>query len=83
MSTPICGCVDLIERNEKTEGTKNKLTTYIINEVNCFCWDLNNKKSNIRGNGNNNDDDDKDSNDNDSNNKSSSNNNSYESNNKW
>ena len=51
MSITSGGRVDPIERNKETDRTKNKLTTYLIKAVNCFSCDVNNKKTNIWGNG--------------------------------
>lgn len=70
------GCrVDLIKRNGETDRTKYKFTPELIKIFNCFCWNVNNNKSNVKDNVNNNDNDY--GNINDSNNSSSSNNTSY------
>ena len=76
MSIPSGARVDPIKTNEETERTKNKLTTYLMEAMSCFCWDVNNKKNNIRDNSNINDNGDNNIH-NDNNNSSSSNNHSY------
>ena len=61
-----------IKRNEETERSKKKLTTYLIEAANCFCWDVNNKKIYIRNTENNDDNGDNNYNDNNDNNNNNS-----------
>ena len=51
---PSEGHVVLIKRNKEIERTKNKRTTYLIKALNCFRWNVNNKRDNITDNANNN-----------------------------
>ena len=64
-------CMDPIKRNKETEITKNKLLTYLIEALTCFCEDVNNKKINTWDNGSNHDNGD---NTNDNSNSNSNNN---------